>query len=162
MSTLHARKESEDFKQIAPAAYAAIMSLGKAIEDSGLGKELLELIKIRASQINGCAFCAQLHLNIARKHDIPQEKLDLVAVWRDAGIFSERERAALAWTETLTDVARQGVSDSAYAAALAEFSEREIAHLTAAVGHINLWNRIAVAFRFSPPIPRQAAAEPVK
>ena len=77
MSTLHARKEAEDFKQIAPAAYAAIMALGKAIEESGLNKQLLELVKIRASQINGCAFCAQLHLNIARKHDVAQEKLDL-------------------------------------------------------------------------------------
>ena len=158
MSTLHARKESEDFKQIVPAAYAAIMALGKAIEESGLDKKLLELLKIRASQINGCAFCAQLHLNVARKHDVPQEKLDLVAVWRDAGIFSDRERAAFAWTEILTDVGRQGVSDAAYAAIREQFSETELAYLTAAVGHINLWNRIAVAFRFSPPIPQRAAA----
>ena len=157
MPTLHARKEAEDFKQIAPAACTAIMALGKAIEESGLNKQLLELVKIRASQINGCAFCAQLHLNIARMHDVPQEKLDLVAVWRDAGIFSDDERAALAWTEILTDGVRQGISDAAYAAVLEQFSETELAHLTAAVGHINLWNRIAVAFRFSPLIPQRAA-----
>lgn len=155
MSTTHPRIDWVNFKEIAPAANAAIMALGKAIEESGLDKTLLELIKIRASQINGCAFCAQLHLNVARKLDIQQEKLDLVVVWRDAGIFSDRERAALAWTEILTDVARRGVSDETYAALLEQFSETELAYLTTAVGHINIWNRIAVAFRFSPPIPQR-------
>lgn len=103
MSTAHARKESEDFKQIAPTVYAALLALGQAIEGSGLEKDMLELIKLRASQLNGCAFCVQYHLNIARKLHIAQEKLDLVAVWRDAGSFSDRECAAFAWTEILTD-----------------------------------------------------------
>ena len=155
MSNPDARKEFEDFKNMAPAAYTAIMSLGKAVQDAGLGEELIELVKIRASQINGCAYCTQLHLNIARKHNVPQEKLDLVAVWRDAGIFSGRERAALAWTETLTDVARQGVPDDIYAMAREHFSDSELSFLTVSIGHINLWNRIAVAFRFSPPIPQR-------
>ena len=159
MLTLNARKESEDFKQMAPAAYLAITALGKVIEESGLNKQLLELVKIRASQINGCSFCTQFHLNIARKHDVPQEKLDLVAVWRDVGIFSDAERAALAWTETLTEVAKQGVSDEAYTEVLGQFSATELANLTVAIGHINLWNRIAVAFRFSPPIPQRVSGK---
>lgn len=146
----HVRKEGEDFKRLAPAAHAAIMALGKAIEESGLSKELLELIKIRVSQINGCTFCTQLHLNVARRQGVAQEKLDLVAVWRDADIFSDTERAALAWAEILTDVGRQGVSDEIYAIAQKQFAEEELVYLTAAVGHINLWNRIAIAFRFSP------------
>lgn len=156
MSIPHARKEWSDFKEIAPDANAAILALGQAIEKSGIEKEVLELIKLRASQINGCAFCAQYHLNILRTLNVPQEKLDLVAVWRDAGIFSRRERAALDWTETLTDLPRQGVSHEAYTAVLGQFSDTELAFLTAAVGAINIWNRIAVAFRFSPPIPKKA------
>lgn len=153
----HARLEWEGFRTIAPEANAALLALGRTAEESGLGKELLELIKLRASQINGCAFCVQLHLSVARKAGVAAEKLDLVAVWRDAGVFSAREQAALAWTESLTEVSRQGASDAAYAALRQEFGENEAVFLTVAVGTINMWNRIAVAFRFSPSIARAAA-----
>lgn len=152
----HARLEWEDFRAVAPDANAALLALGKAAEASGLGKELLELVKLRASQINGCAFCAQLHLNVARKAGVAAEKLDLLAVWRDAGVYSKREQAALAWTEALTDISRQGAPDAAHAALRECFSESEAVFLTVAVATINAWNRIAVAFRFSPPIPRDA------
>ncbi|QRK09680.1 carboxymuconolactone decarboxylase family protein [Archangium violaceum] len=155
MPNPHARQEWADFKRIAPAANAAILALGQAVGQSGLEKDLLELVKLRASQINGCAFCVQYHLNIARTLEVPQPKLDLLAVWRDAGVFSERERAALEWTELLTDIAGQEVSDEAYAAVSARFSDTELAFLTTAIGTINVWNRIGIAFRFSPPLPQQ-------
>jgi AhpD family alkylhydroperoxidase len=158
MST-QARLEWEDFRRIAPEANAALLALGKATAESGLGKDLLELVKLRASQINGCAFCTQLHLNVARQAGVAAEKLDLLAVWREAGVFSPREQAALAWTETLTDIARQGAPDEAYAALRQSFDENEAVFLTVAVATINTWNRIAGPLRFSPPIPRAAGAE---
>lgn len=149
----HARLEFAPFMKAAPDVIAALRALTKATVDAGLEKDLVELIKIRASQINGCAFCLQHHLNEARKLGVAAEKLDLVATWHDAGIYSDREQAALAWTETLTRVADNGVSDEAYAAVGKAFSERETMYLTAAIGNINAWNRIGVAYRFSPPIP---------
>jgi len=151
----HARLEYAQFGKIAPSAVAALQALSRTASEAGLEKDLIELIKVRASQINGCAFCLQYHLNEARKLGVAAEKLDLAAAWHDAGIFSEREQAALKWTETLTRVAEGGVSDEAFAAVGRHFSETEIAFLTVAVGTINLWNRIGVAFRFAPPVPRR-------
>ncbi|RSL17058.1 AhpD family alkylhydroperoxidase [Edaphobacter aggregans] len=153
-----ARIEFAEFEKIAPEARAALTALSKAVGDSGLDKALTELIKIRASQINGCTFCVQFHLNLARKFGVPQTKLDLVAVWRDAGIFNAREMVALAWTEALTHVTPAGVADEDFAAARKVFDESELVFLTAAVASINAWNRIAMAFRFSPPIPQENAS----
>lgn len=152
-----ARMEYEEFEKIAPGVTEALAALTKAMRASGLDRQLVELIKIRASQINGCAYCLEFHLTYARKFGVPQTKLDLVAVWRDAGVFSAKEMAALAWTETLTGVTPKGVSDEAYADAKQEFSEDELAFLTSAVAAINAWNRIAMAFRFTPPIPQEKA-----
>ena len=154
---MDARLEFAAFSQVAPGATGALSALSKAVVDSGLDKALTELIKIRASQINGCAFCVQFHLNLARKAGLPQTKLDLVAVWREAGVFTAREMAALGWTEALTKVTPAGVSDEAYENAVAEFTESELAFLTAAIASINAWNRIAMAYRFTPPIPQDAA-----
>jgi len=151
----HARVEYTEFTKAAPDVVSALRALTKTATDAGLEKDLVELVKIRASQINGCAFCLQYHLTEARKHGVAPEKLDLVATWAEAGIYSERERAALAWTETLTRVADAGVSDEAYAGVGKTFSGKEVIYLTAAIGNINAWNRIGVAFRFSPPIPKQ-------
>ena len=147
-----ARVEFADFIKIAPDARAALSALSKAVDDSGLEKPLVELTKIRASQINGCAFCVQFHLIAARKAELPQTKLDLVTTWRDAGVFTAREMAALRWTEALTQVTPAGVSDEDYEAAGKEFSESELVFLTTAVASINAWNRIAMAFKFSPPV----------
>jgi AhpD family alkylhydroperoxidase len=155
----HARMELDGFSQLAPEARAALAALTKAVDNSGLEKTLTELIKIRASQMNGCAFCLQFHLNLARKVKVAQTKLDLVAVWREAGIFTTREMAALAWTESLTHMTSPGISDDVYEAAAKEFSESELASLTVAVGTINTWNRIAIAFRFAPPIPQDRTQE---
>ena len=152
------RIEFAEFEQIAPEARAALTALSKAVGDSGFDKALIELIKIRASQINGCTFCVQFHLNLARKFGVPQTKLDLVAVWRDAGIFNAREMAALAWTEALTHVTPSGVADEDFSAVHKEFGESELVFLTAAVASINAWNRIAMAFRFSPPIPQDTVS----
>lgn len=135
----------------APAVRDALLAMGQAVSDSGLESELVELVKLRASQINACAFCTQLHLNMARQLGVTSAKLDLIAVWREAGVFSARERAALAWTEALTDLAHRHVSDAAYAAAATQFEERELIFLTAAVANINAWNRIAGPLRFTPP-----------
>jgi len=141
----------EDFVARAPAVAAALRELSKTASEAGLDKRLVELIKVRASQINGCAFCVQFHINLARKLGVPVAKLDLVAVWREAGVFDARESAALAWTETLTRLGPESASDADYAALRAAFNEDEALFLTVAIGVINQWNRIGVALRFTPP-----------
>jgi AhpD family alkylhydroperoxidase len=153
---MNSRVSYEAFAKLAAPARAALTALGKTVDDSGLDKGLGEIIKLRASQINGCAFCVQYHLNVARKLGVAAEKLDLVAVWREAGIFSPREMAALAWTEALTEMTPEVTSDSAYAALLEHFDASEAVFLTIAIGTINQWNRIAVALRFAPPIPHRS------
>ncbi len=149
-----ARMEYAAFTQTAPAATAALSALSKAAADSGLDKQLIELIKIRASQINGCAFCLQYHLNLARQADLPQTRLDLVAVWRETDLFTAREKAALEWTEALTRVTPAGIADESYQHAKTQFAQSELAFLTVAIASINAWNRIAMAYRFTPPIPQ--------
>jgi AhpD family alkylhydroperoxidase len=134
-----------------------ISALGQAAAKTGIEKQLLELIKLRASQINGCAFCVQYHILQAENLGMSADKLNLVVVWREAPLFSARERAALAWTEALTLVT-QGVSDEIYAQVSAEFSEKEVAYLTSAIGSINVWNRLGVGYRWTPPERRKAAA----
>jgi len=146
------RIDRSRYDRMAPAVTAALSALGKAVDDSRLDKSLTKLMKLRASQINGCAFCVQYHLNVARKLGVSSAKLDLVAAWRDAGVFSAREQAALAWTEALTLMAGNSVSDAVYVELQGQFSESEIAFLTAAVGTINVWNRIAGALHFAPPV----------
>jgi len=151
MSHLHtARSEWKDFKALAPDVDNLVRSLGSAAAQFGIDKQLLELIKLRASQINGCAFCVQFHILAAEQLGIAPDKLNLVVVWREAPMFSTRERAALAWTEALTLVT-QGVSDEVYAEAAAEFSQPELAYLSSAIASINVWNRLGVAYRWSPP-----------
>jgi len=146
----HARQENAQLKQIAPDLYQAVLALSQLAGKAGLDKQLLELVKIRASQINGCAFCVQYHILEAEKLGVSADKLNLVVVWREAPQFSKRERAALAWTEALTQLGG-GVSDEVYAEASAEFSEKELVYLTSAVSVINVWNRYGVAYRWTPP-----------
>ena len=146
----HARQENGRLKEIAPEIYNAVLTLSQLAGKAGLDKQLLELVKIRASQINGCAFCVQYHILQAEALGVPADKLNLVVVWREAPQFSSRERAALAWTEALTALG-SGVSDEIYAGTSAEFSEKELAYLTSAVAVINVWNRYGVAYRWTPP-----------
>jgi AhpD family alkylhydroperoxidase len=151
----HARSEYEDFQALAPDAYEIVAALGRAAAGAGIDKQLLELIKLRASQINGCAFCVQFHILQGERLGISADKLNLVVVWREAPLFSPRERAALAWTEALT-LLTGGVSDEVYALARAEFSEQELAYLSSAVASINVWNRLGVAYRWTPPARQKA------
>src|SRR3954468_19442994 len=157
MKMSHARKEYEDFKKLAPDAYDVVLALGQVAGKAGVDKQLLELIKLRASQINGCAFCVQYHILEGEKLGVPADKLNLVVVWREAPQFSPRERAALAWTEALT-LLSEGVSDEVYAEASAEFSEKELTYLTSAIASINVWNRFGAAFRWTPPARQKNAA----
>lgn len=150
----HARKEYSDFERLAPDVFAAVRALGQFAAKAGLDKQLLELIKIRASQINGCAFCVQYHILQSESLGVPADKLNLVVVWREAPQFSARERAALAWTEALTTMPN-GVSDEVYAQVTAEFSEQELTYLTSAIASINVWNRFGAAYRWTPPPRRQ-------
>ena len=156
----HARKEYQDSRSLAPELYEPMATLGQAAVKAGIEKPLLELIKIRASQINGCAFCVQFHILQAENLGVSADKINLVVVWREAPQFSARERAALAWTEALTMLA-SGVSDEVYTEASAAFSDKELTYLSAAIGAINAWNRLGVAYRWTPPArqkPAQAAA----
>src|SRR3981081_4777261 len=98
----------DTFQKNAPTTRDALLAMGKTADDSGFDKEIVELAKLRVSQINNCAFCLQIHLNVSRRLGVPQDKLDLVATWHEAGIFSEKECAALAWAETLTRLAGPG------------------------------------------------------
>ncbi|MET0724490.1 MAG: carboxymuconolactone decarboxylase family protein [Tardiphaga sp.] len=148
--SLASRREYKDFKALTPELESMVRALGAAAAQFGIDKQLLELVKIRASQINGCAFCVQFHIIAAQGMDVPAEKLDLLVVWREAPVFSARERAALAWTEALTLVS-QGVSDEVYAEATAAFSDEELVYLSSAIAGINVWNRFGAAFRWTPP-----------
>jgi AhpD family alkylhydroperoxidase len=150
-STRQPHQDWAQFEQHAGGVVSALRDYSRAVDASGLDKGLVELLKLRASQINGCAFCLQFHLNLARKLGLPQRQLDQLAAWRDSHAFSARERAALAWTEALTLMAAAPVDSALYTDLQAQFSEGEIANLTAAIAAINAWNRIAGALRFTPP-----------
>ena len=151
-----ARIDWKAFQETVPEFAIGMAAITHALKKSGIAPELRELIKIRASQLNGCAFCIQYHLNDARKLNIAPEKLDLLAAWREAGIYSTRETAALEWTERVTLLAKHPIDDEVYARLAAHFSQREIAFLTVAISQINAWNRVAAPFRFTPPIPAPA------
>jgi AhpD family alkylhydroperoxidase len=147
------RIDWKTFQEIVPEMAIGMAAVTHAIRKSGIEADLIEMVKVRVSQINGCAFCVQYHLNDARKAGAAAAKLDLLAVWREAGIFSARECAAFEWAERVTHEAQRPIDDEAFAEVSAQFSEREVAFLTTAIGQINFWNRIAAPFRFTPPIP---------
>jgi AhpD family alkylhydroperoxidase len=151
------RIDWKDFQEMVPEVATGMAAISHAVRKSGIEPELLEMIKVRISQLNGCPFCTQYHLNDARKLNTPSSKLDLLAAWRESGIFSERECAAFEWAEHVTLLAGRPIEDAAFANALKHFSERELAFLTTAIGQINFWNRIAAPFRFTPPIPQPVA-----
>ena len=139
-----------DYAQAAPTARAALLALEKTVRESGLEKSLLELVRMRASQINGCAFCIDMHSRDARVAGETEQRLYALDAWRETPFFTERERAALEWTEAVTQVAESRVPDAVYQNAISSFSEKELANLTLAVIAINAWNRMAIAFRMQP------------
>ncbi len=132
---------------LAPPAYAAMLQLEHAVRDLGLEAALYELVKIRASQVNGCAYCIDMHTKDARAAGETEQRIYALDAWREAPFFTERERAALALTEAVTLVADGHVPDDVYAAAAAQFDPRELAALIMAIVTINAWNRIAVTSR---------------
>jgi AhpD family alkylhydroperoxidase len=140
-----------NYAKASPEGFKALGGVYVSIQKSGLPKELVDLVYLRVSQINGCAYCIDMHSRDLLKSGVVVEKLVLVPVWRDAGaVFNSRERVALAWAETVTRVAETGVPDADYAAAAAEFSEKELADLTYAIGLMNVFNRLGVTFRTPP------------
>lgn len=134
-----------DYQQLTPDAYAKMAALEGYVRKSGLEPSLLELVKIRASQINGCAFCLDMHTKDARAAGEQEQRLYLLPAWREAPCYSARECAALAWTEALTRVADGGVNDGLYAELQRHFSAKEIADLTWSITTINAWNRLSIA-----------------
>lgn len=139
-----------DFYQSNPAAIQAVMGLEKALGKSSLEKPLTELVRLRASQINGCAYCVDMHSADARKAGEDERRLAAVCVWQETPFFTDRERAALAWTEAVTRVGETRVPDDVWQAARAQFSDAELVDLTLLVCTINTWNRLAVSFRKPP------------
>ncbi len=137
--------------QANPDAYKALMAVETYLQSCGLDYTLIELIKTRASQINGCAFCLHMHTTDARKAGESEIRLHLLAAWRESSLYTPRERAALGWTEALTLLPQTGAPDADYAAFQAEFSPAEQVSVTALIGMINLWNRLAVGFRLDHP-----------
>ncbi|SFX28107.1 MULTISPECIES: carboxymuconolactone decarboxylase family protein [unclassified Pseudomonas] len=139
-----------DFYTASPDAFKAMMALETAVSKLGLEKSLLELVKLRSSQINGCAFCIDMHTADARKNGETERRLYAVTAWREAPFFTGRERAALAWTEALTRLSDTHAPDADYALLSEHFSPKEMVDLTVAINTINGWNRLAVGFRKMP------------
>ena len=137
----------DSYKYLKSDAFQAMLSLGKAVEASGLERSLLELVKVRASQINGCAYCLDMHTKDARVLGETEQRLYALNAWRETPFFSERERAALEWTEAITRVADTHVPDDVYERVRQLFDERELVALTLAAVAINAWNRLAITFR---------------
>ena len=136
-----------DYRTASPAAFKAMLHTEAQVHGCGLEESLLELVKSRASQINGCAWCLDMHTKDARARGETEQRLYLLPAWRDAACYTPRERAALAWTEAVTQLSTHEVSDQLYAAAREHFDEKALVDLTLAVIAINGWNRMNVAFR---------------
>lgn len=139
-----------DFYTASPDALKAMIALETAVSKLPLEKSLIELVKLRASQINGCAFCIDLHTTDALKAGETTRRLFAVTAWREAPFFTDRERAALLWTESLTQLSLTHAPDEDYDVVRAQFSEKEMVDLTVAISTINSWNRLAVGFRKTP------------
>lgn len=140
-----------DYNQLAPAGVKALGSVYGYVAQSGLSPVLVDLVYLRVSQINNCAYCLDMHTRDLLKKSVPVEKLALVQAWREAGdLFDAREQASLAWAESVTRVADTGVPDSDFQAAGEVFDERELVDLTIAIGVMNTYNRLAISFRNTP------------
>jgi len=151
-------KPRMNFFQAAPETVNALMALESQVASSGLEQSLIELVKTRASQINGCAYCINMHTQDARKHGETEQRLYLLNAWREAPVYTDRERAALAWTDAVTLISDTHAPDDAYAEVRAHFSEAETVNLTMLIATINAWNRLAISFRAMPPIKAKAVS----
>ena len=149
-----------DASQVSPDAYRAIMGLELYVRHSGLEPSLIELIKLRASYMNGCAYCVDMHSKDARVAGETEQRIYAVPVWRETPFFSDRERAALAFTEAVTAIGQAGVPDDVYDEAKRFFSQDELVKLTMAIVTINAWNRVAITFRTKPGTYQPRGAQP--
>jgi AhpD family alkylhydroperoxidase len=154
-----------DYYTAAPGAVQALIGLETYLAGGGLGKPLLELVKLRASQLNACAFCIDLHSRHARKGGEDERRLYLLAAWRESPGYTDRERAALAWTDAVTHLTDGHVSDAVFAAVRPHFSDKELADLTLAIATINAWNRLCISFwavpGSTPVLPKSSQSETV-
>jgi AhpD family alkylhydroperoxidase len=151
-------KPRMNYYQAAPDTIKALVAVEDQIKASGLEQSLIELVKTRASQINGCAFCINMHTADARKNGETEQRLYLLNAWPESPLYTDRERAALAWTEALTLISETHAPDADYEAMRAQFSEAEAVNLTVLIGAINAWNRVAIGFRAVHPVAKKAAA----
>lgn len=149
--TDEARLEIAAFKSLAPEVYDALLALSQSSVTLEMEKDLLELVKIRASQMNGCTYCLQFHINLARHLGVAQAKIDQLAAWRESRLYTPRERIALHAAEALTSIAGGEIPEDEFDEMEEEFGERGLAGLIAAIGVINVWNRIGVTYRFTAP-----------
>ncbi|MCK3775970.1 carboxymuconolactone decarboxylase family protein [Ensifer sesbaniae] len=148
-----------NFVEAAPDAYRAVAALDKyVVKDSGLEPRLIHLIMLRASQINGCAYCVDMHVKEARHSGLSEQWIHLICTWRESPIYDARERAVLACTEALTNIAQTRAPDEDFEPLKEHFTEAEITKITVAIGVINTWNRIAVGFRSQHPVDAPAKA----
>lgn len=146
-----------DMMKEAPAEFRALYALENHVRGLGIDPRLAHLIKIRASQINGCAYCVDMHVKDARKDGLPNQWIDLLSVWKESPLYDERERAVLNFVEEVTNVAATGIGDDAYAAVSRHFDVPSIAKLLVAIGMINVWNRMSLAQRLVHSVDRAAA-----
>ncbi|MBR0796258.1 carboxymuconolactone decarboxylase family protein [Bradyrhizobium jicamae] len=144
-------KPRMNFYQAAPETIKALTAVETQIQSSGLEQSLIELVRTRASQINGCAFCINMHTRDARKHGETEQRLYLLTAWRESPVYTDRERAALAWTEAVTRIVETHAPDDVYEELRKHFSDAEAVNLTILIGTINAWNRLAISFRAMPP-----------
>jgi AhpD family alkylhydroperoxidase len=149
-----------DALKVAPAAMQAMLALEKYVKECGLEPSLIHLVKTRASQINGCAYCLDMHTHEARRDGESEQRLYVLSAWEDSPLYSERERAALAWTEAVTLVSETNVPDEVYDRVRTQFSESELVNLTLLVATINAWNRLSVSFRTVHPVRVAAERQP--
>lgn len=146
-----------DYLKVAPEAVQAVYALDTYVQkDSGLERDLIHLIKLRASIINGCSYCVDMHVKEARWDGLPEQWIALVSTWKEALIFSDRERAALAWTDAVTNIRETGAPDDVFDLVRAQFTEAEIVQMTVAIGTINTWNRLAISMRTPHPLDKAA------
>ena len=147
-----------DMTKVSPEAFKAVLALETHVQKSGLEARFIHLIKLRASQINGCGYCVDMHVKEARHSGLSEQWINLMCVWRESPVYDERERALLGWVEAVTNLAQTGAPDDAYEALKAHFSAEEIVKITVAIGTINVWNRLMVSFRAQHPVDKPAKA----
>jgi AhpD family alkylhydroperoxidase len=147
-----------NYLKAAPETMKAAQALEAHLKNSGLETSLYHLVKTRASQINGCAYCIHMHTRDARAHGETEERLYLLDAWRESPLYTDRERAALSWTESLTRIAETHAPDDVYEEVRKHFTEQETVNLTLLIGMINLWNRLAISMRSTHPVKASAAA----